>query len=269
MIRDELKELYLSNPTLFENVAESDFYTYLYDSENKRYDPFLKSEFESDEKNRIFDKVKKALNGTPFQYAVGFAYFYTDTFSVCEGVLIPRAETEILVEKAIELIPENTHFLDLCCGSGCVGLSVLKHRPDTTATLVDISETALEVTRRNAEKLGVLNRARFEKMDILKEDVNTLSPFSAILMNPPYITGEEMKCLPDNVMREPSLALYGGEDGLLFYRRAKEWKKDALFIFEIGSGQAESLLSLFPDGEIIRDFQKRDRIFILRQQNLK
>lgn len=262
MIRHELKRLYHSSSALFENVSERDFYTYLFDSENKDFDPLSECEFSESEKERIFDKVQKALNGTPFQYALGFAYFYTDRFSVREGVLIPRADTEILVEKARELIPENAHFLDLCCGSGCVGLSVLKNRPDTTATLVDISDTALEVSRENAERLGVLSRVRFEKLDVLKEDINVLSPFSVVLMNPPYITGEEMTRLPDNVMREPREALFGGEDGLLFYRRAKAWENTPLLIFEIGSGQAESLKKLFPDGEIIKDFQKRNRVFI-------
>ena len=265
MIRDELKTLYLANPVIFENVSQNDFFTYLYDSERKKYDVFLKSEFSECEKERVFDRVQKAINGTPFQYAMGFAYFYTDTFTVCEGVLIPRADTETLVEKAIELLPENAHFLDLCCGSGCVGLSVLKNRPDTTATLVDICDTALEVSRENARLLGVSARASFEKKDILKDEISEFSPFCAILMNPPYITGEEMTALPDNVMHEPRLALFGGEDGLAFYRRAKEWENTPLLIFEIGSGQAESVIEIFGGGEIVRDLQNRNRVFIKKK----
>jgi len=170
---------------------------------------------------------------------------------------------EVLVEKAIELIPKNAVFADICTGSGCLGISVLKERPDLKAILLDISPIAKRVCEKNISSLGVADRCSFIQFDLFND---TLPQCSAILMNPPYITKEEMKKLPRNVMREPALALDGGEDGLDFYRYAASSKdfKNKLLIFEIGYMQGIALRELFGGGDIVPDLSGNDRVFILQ-----
>lgn len=206
---------------------------------------------------------ERAINGEPLGYILGKVPFYKEEYFVEEGVLIPRSDSEIIVEKAIELIPENTHFTDICTGSGCLGISVLRSRPDLTATLLDISPFSERVAKKNIAVLGVSDRCEFRRFDLFSDQ---LPDCAAVIMNPPYITKEEMTSLPINVMREPTLALYGGEDGLSFYRFVSSSPdfKDKLLIFEIGYRQGDSLSNMFGGGEVYKDMGGNDRCFMLR-----
>ncbi len=247
-----------------ENISKRELISYLLESENLPEDRFFESILGEDKRASLLEKAERVLNGEPLQYVCSFAYFYRSRFKVQKGVLIPRRDSEVLVETAEKTLPKDSHFLDLCTGSGCLAISILLERADLSATLVDISDTALSVARENAEALGVLDRCTFLKFDVLSGDFRELPMHSAIIMNPPYLTREEMTLIPENVAYEPTLALYGGDDGLDFYKRLfSETKNDArILIFEIGAKQASSLTQLFGGGEIIRDLSGCDRVFL-------
>lgn len=213
------------------------------------------------DKKEIISDMEKAVSGYPLGYILGKVPFYKEEYLVGEGVLIPRCDSEVLVEEAIKRIPENAHFLDICTGSGCLGISVLKNRKDLTATLLDISPFSEKWAKENIVFNGVEDRCTFERFDLFSD---TLPKAAAIIMNPPYITKEEMKALPENVKKEPSIALDGGESGLIFYEKIKSLDlKDTLLIFEIGSKQGKELKALFNKGEIIKDLSHNDRVFVV------
>lgn len=170
------------------------------------------------------DAVRRVTEGEPVQYITGKTDFYGREFAVKPGVLIPRFDTETLVEKTLSLLPQNGRFADLCCGSGCIGITILAERNDSTGFFADISSTALEMTTKNAENHGVETRAEIKEADVLKPCNEGF--FDLILSNPPYIPSAEIKALSKEVKNEPSLALDGGEDGLNFYRAIlKNFKK--------------------------------------------
>ena len=213
--------------------------------------------------------MERVLSGEPMQYIFGYAPFY-DLKILCEpGVLIPRYDTEVLVEEAIKTLPPGSVFADICCGTGCIAAAVLKHRPDTTAVCADISGAALRLTRQNLQNNFLDGRASVIAFDVFG-DWNVLPKVDAILCNPPYINEADMKKLPENVRREPAEALYGGVDGLDFYRRiisasAGIFKGAPHIIFEIGydQGKALPLLSPYPC-KIKKDLSGNDRVCIIR-----
>lgn len=211
-------------------------------------------------KEKITSDMARAVSGEPLGYILGKVPFYKEEYLVGEGVLIPRCDSEVLVEEAVKRIPRDSHFLDICTGSGCLGISVLKSRPDLSATLFDVSPFSEKWAKANIEYHGISSRCEFRRFDLMKERPPETS---AIIMNPPYITSEEMKLLPENVKKEPTLALFGGDDGLDFYRRIKALDlKNTLLIFEIGSEQGEALKTLFQGGEIVKDLSNNDRVFV-------
>ena len=180
--------------------------------------------------------VKRREAGEPLQYVEGFAYFMGHRFQVDGRVLIPRPDTEILAEAAINYLEklESPSVLDMCTGSGALAVSIACARRDAIVTAVDISEDALCVARENGEDTAV----RFVKSDLFAE---VEGAFDVIVCNPPYLTSDDMDELQSEVRQEPALALFGGEDGLDFYRRmANELPKrmkHAAF-FEVGMRQA-------------------------------
>lgn len=213
--------------------------------------------------------LKRIKEGEPIQYVFGYTPFYDMYLNCSPGVLIPRFDTEVLVEEAIKTLPQNACFADLCCGSGCIAAAVLKHREDMRALCLDISDKALELTEKNIKKYNLQSRCRIQRFDVFGSWDN-LPRFDAILCNPPYINAADMKTLPDNVLREPREALYGGEDGLLFYREIlkkskNHFKSTPHIIFEIGYDQADGLRGL-TDGKckIKKDLSKNDRLCIIR-----
>ena len=210
----------------------------------------------------------RLLAGEPLQYYLGTAPFWGFDFLAAPEVLIPRPDTETLVRKAAEIVPENALVFDFCCGSGCVGLALLMERPDLSAVLFDLSQAALSLTKRNIERFALSGRAFAEQLDVLtpaaREAILSRRP-SLVLTNPPYLTALEMECLPENVKREPSLALAGGEDGLLFYRAFAALCRETgtPFLAEIGWTQGAAVLEILREtglsGTICRDEGGRDR----------
>ena len=213
--------------------------------------------------------LKRYLSGEPLQYIFGYTPFCDLLINCRPGVLIPRYDTEVLVEEAVKTLPSGALFCDMCCGSGCIAAAVLKHRPDTRAVCCDISDAALELTRENLLKYGLEDRAEIVRFDVFG-DWSVLPRVDAILCNPPYINAADMEKLPENVRREPREALYGGEDGLDFYRRVTEASKDvfrgpAHIIFEIGYDQGAALPGLCPYGcTIKKDLSVNDRVCVIR-----
>lgn len=256
-MQKRLKEIYLASEFARENLSFRETVGLILEKHGYERDAILLG------KDVDLEKIEKdfvrAVSGEPLGYVIGKVPFFREEYFVGEGVLIPRCDSEVLVETAIKVIPEGTHFLDICTGSGCIGISILKAREDLTATLLDKSPTALGWAKRNVVENGVEGRCEVRLFDLMKEE---LPHSSALVMNPPYITEEEMNTLPENVKREPSLALFGGEDGLDFYRRVKALSPDRTLVFEIGRGQGGALLELFEGGKIIKDLSGNDRVFL-------
>lgn len=216
--------------------------------------------------------VERRAAREPLQYVIGEVDFYRERYKVTPDCLIPRADTEILVEEAVKRIPEGARFIDLCTGSGCIALSVLNNTPLTSATAVDVSEGALTVAGENAERLGLTERIDFLKADVLKGAVE--GKFFAVLSNPPYVTTKAYGELMPEIYFEPEIAFLGGEDGLDFYRSIlknyrESLEEDGFFGFEIGYDQKESITSLAEENsmniEIINDYSGNPRVAILKK----
>ncbi len=209
----------------------------------------------------------------PLQYLIGEWPFCNEIYTVTPDCLIPRADTELLVERAIALLPSGGRFIDLCTGSGCIAISLLAARPDATGIAADLYEKTLSVATRNAERNGVSERIRFRKADVLSPGfMKTLGDFDLILSNPPYIATEVIDTLSPEVSHEPRPALDGGGDGLDFYRvLLREYprylKRGGKMILEIGYDQRDALSVLARQNrlttEIERDLGGNDRIAIL------
>ena len=255
-----LKELFEGSDFAKENLSFRETVSLILEKYSLDRDTLIMGwEIEKSVAEKIISDFKRAISAEPLGYILGKVPFYKEEYLVGDGVLIPRCDSEVLVEEAIKRIPRSAHFLDICTGSGCIGLSVLKSRPDLTATLLDISPFSEKWAKKNIEYHGLEERCTFKRFDLLKE---ALPECDAITMNPPYITAKEMKALPENVKREPSLALFGGDDGLDFYRRIKNLSPKASLFFEMGCLQGDDLIRLFEGGEIVRDLSGNDRVFI-------
>ena len=200
----------------------------------------------------FIEDVKRALTGYPLQYITGKTAFWNGEFYVGEGVLIPRSDTERTVELALEAIKPDSIVYDVCCGSGCIGISLLKSRPDIKKCYCfDISPVALEYTRRNAVLNGVQDRLEAIKCDVMSGFFPDDIPHAHVIVsNPPYVRNDEMAHLPENVRFEPELALVGGEDGCDFYRKILHdfvplLENNGELFFEIAPAQAQILTPLF------------------------
>ena len=193
---------------------------------------------------RLNDAIERRKNREPLQYILGSVGFYREEYRVTPDVLIPRADTETLVDFAVKNLPEGALFLDLCTGSGCVAISTLKNTSHTRAVAVDLSEGALEIARENAERNGVSDRIDFLKCDLMSEVV--LGEYFALLSNPPYVADKVYEGLEGEIFHEPKMAFVGGDDGGDFYRRLTpiyrdKIAKDGFIAYEIGYDQAEML----------------------------
>ena len=229
----------------------------------------LISDVETDSE-RVIDAVRKRAEREPLQYIIGKVYFYNEAYEVNPSVLIPRSDTEILVEYAVKNIPEGKTFVDLCTGSGCVGISTLKNTKNTTAVLVDISDRALLVAKKNAALNGVLKRAELVCSDVLSDTLD--GEFYAVLSNPPYVKDEVYKTLEKEIFHEPRIAFVGGEDGCEFYKAiTRKYKNkiatDGFIAYEIGYDQGEALADIAEkEGmacRIIKDYSGNDRVAVL------
>lgn len=214
---------------------------------------------------------KRRIAGEPLAYILSVVEFYGCQIEVTPDVLIPRVESEILVDHILGRLENNTgSVLDLCAGSGCLGLAIKKHRPDLTVILSDISPKAIELAEKNAKRNGLdvicLQGDLFDSLGERKIDF--------LVSNPPYISEEEFYTLDSSVKDyEPSLALMGGKDGLEFYRRMekdskKYFNQNGKLFFEIGYNQGEALKTMFSGPmwkgkEVLQDYAGHDRFFFL------
>ena len=210
--------------------------------------------------------VQKRAEHIPLQYIIGEQEFMGLRFKVNSNVLIPRQDTETLVEQVLKIVKPGMKVLDLCTGSGCVLISVLKNAPELTGMGSDISKTALLVAKENAKLHEVdAEGARGDLFD------NITETFDVIMANPPYIpTGEILSLMPEVRDFEPENALDGGEDGLDFYRKIAGQVKDYLnpggYVYmEIGYDQGEAVSELmrnagFTEVEVIKDLARNDRV---------
>ena len=219
---------------------------------------------------RLAEMLSRRVTREPLAYILGEAPFYRAMLKVTPDCLIPRADTERLCELAIRHLSRGAHFCDLCTGSGAIAVTVLSERPDTTALATDISSAALAVARENAERLGVLDRLTLTTSDLLSETPEGC--FDAILSNPPYIRSEVVKALSPEVGHEPTLALDGGEDGLIFYRRLLSLspllRAGGFLLLECGYDQEAELATLAAEARLAMtpyyDYGKNFRGGLLR-----
>ena len=261
--RDYLKDLEYTDPIyetrrILSNLLNKDL-SYLVSHD----EDLLDSKIE----NKYFEILEKRQKGIPLQYILGEEDFYGRTFKVIEGVLIPRQDTEISVEKILNIIENNqiNNMLEIGCGTGIVSISVdLESSVDVTA--VDISEKAMENTRINKKELN-------SKIKIINSDLfsNINEKFDLIYSNPPYIKSCEIENLQVEVRDyEPRLALDGGEDGLFFYRNIIKSSPEFLnhkgfLVFEIGHDEAEDICNLMKDKfevEVYKDLNNLDRVVV-------
>ncbi len=205
---------------------------------------------------RLTALADRRAGGEPLQYLLGEWSFMGLSFLVSPAALIPRQDTELLAELAEARIRERGYkkVLDLCCGSGCVGLALLARDPALELTLSDISPEALALAKENARRLGLA--PRFVQGDLWEALLG--EHFELIVCNPPYLTEAELKSAQRELSYEPALALDGGADGLRFYRRIAASYREALtnnglLLMEIGSGQAKSAGALFDDTTVFTD----------------
>lgn len=223
--------------------------------------------------NEYKEYIEKIIKGKPVQYITNNQEFMKLNFYVDENVLIPQPDTEILVEEVIKSIDikENIEILDMCTGSGCIGISLAKNIENTKVTLVDISKEAIEIAKKNAIQNGVENKVTFIQSDMFE---NVKGKFDIIVSNPPYIKTDIIQTLDKQVQNEPHIALDGGEDGLDFYKilineAHKYLKKDGKIFLEIGYDQKQEVESLAKQSkhykkiETIKDLSQNDRVIIL------
>lgn len=218
--------------------------------------------------------VERRKSREPLQYIIGEVAFYKETYRVTPDCLIPRSDTELLVEYAVKHIPEGERFLDLCTGSGCIAVSVLKNTKDTECVAIDISEAALAIAAGNAESNGVGARLGLKRRDLLCEHIaDSEEKYFAVLSNPPYIPSAVYEGLEREIFCEPRIAFVAEDGGAEFYKRlipkGLSVLKDGGFLaFEIGYDQASLLSALAEehccDMELLRDYGGNDRVAILR-----
>lgn len=221
--------------------------------------------------------VKRRIQGEPLQYILGEWEFYGRTFSVGEGVLIPRADTEVLIDVLKEKSDKDQPLFvaDLCSGSGIIGLTIANEFPQSTVWLLEKSPLAMEYLHQNRLKdKNIAHRTHELLIDVLDESkINKqFSPNSLdiIVSNPPYLDQNDMKCLQREVQKEPSMALFGGEDGLLFYREiTRLWRPflstKGLLYYEVGIHQADTVKEIllqegFEDLCVFEDYQGVPRV---------
>lgn len=208
--------------------------------------------------------------GTPLQYLLGTTNFMGLELQVTPAVLIPRFDTECLVEKALQLLEpiRQPTVLDICTGSGAIAIAISHYRKDAIVYAGDLSAEALHVAAQNNAQCGA--RVQFRQGNLLEPFSDLQGKVDLLIANPPYVTTEEMQVLPEDVRREPRMALWGGDDGLYFYRKLTAAAETQLnsggwLAFEIGWRQGAAVQQLllahgFCNAEILQDWQGLDRV---------
>ncbi len=230
----------------------------------------------AEQETMLDNALAQRVAGRPLQYILGEWEFLTLTLKVGEGVLIPRPDTELLCEAAAERLKGVPHprVLDLCAGSGCVGLGVASLKPDATVTAVELSDAALGYLRQNAARYPDYD-VTVKQADVLTDYTAFEGDYDAILSNPPYIPTADLATLQREVQHEPRMALDGTADGLAFYRViAEHWcenlAENGFCAVEVGIGQAADVAALFTaaglaNTEILRDLGGVERVVIAQK----
>ena len=224
------------------------------------------------------EMVERRAAREPLQYILGVTEFMSLPFEVHAGVFVPRPDTEVLVERAEELLRsrplhEALDVLDLCSGSGVIGVSLAARIPNLAVVAVDVSSSAARITARNAALNGVSDRVDAVHADAFAFLRDSGRRFTAVVCNPPYVGSDELAALPCEVRdHEPMLALDGGRDGLDFYRRvvpqlAGKITPGGLVLFEIGDTQGAAVSKLLRDAgfaavEVVKDYAGHDRVVL-------
>lgn len=253
----QLEEAQLDARLLLEEICGTDHNTLLCHGDR---------EVSEKEEEQYRKAIEQRAQHVPLQHILGYQDFMGLRFHVNEHVLIPRQDTEILVEEAMRYLHDGMRILDLCTGSGCILLSLLHYSNDCEGVGVDISKEALLVAKENAASLGI--ETDFVESDLYEK---VIGKFDLLVSNPPYIERKVIPTLMEEVREyDPYLALDGGEDGLDFYRRIVEQAPDYLcrggrILMEIGSGQAQAVSELlreagFKEIDVCRDFAGLDRV---------
>lgn len=246
----------------------------------ERYIIIKNDEMPEDKRLEYLNLIEKRAKNCPVKYLTGTCEFMELLFDVEPGILIPRPETELLVEKAISLFDKDASIkaADFCCGSGCIGLSFIHFMNKATVKLFDISDKALEISERNAKKLQLDNRCEIIKKDILTDEAEEM--FDIILSNPPYISTEDYNNLMDDVkLYEPEIALHSPDDEYKFYKRiinsyTKNLKEKGYLLFEVGYNQAQYIKSLilssdeYEYADIIKDYSGIERIVFAQKKSI-
>lgn len=216
--------------------------------------------------NCYVNYIEKRSQHIPLQHILGYQEFMGLHFVVTPDVLIPRQDTETLVEEVMRFLHDGMRILDVCTGSGCILLSLLKYSNDCKGTGCDLSEKAVSVAEENARALGI--SAEFVQSDLFE---NIRGRYEIIVSNPPYIASEEIPALMEEVREhDPLMALDGGKDGLYFYREIIKQAGDYLYpggmlFFEIGCGQAADVSGYmrqagYQDITVCKDLSGLDRV---------
>lgn len=268
-----------------EKLKREDIDTYILDSQLllgsiiKRDRVYLITNREEKINNKLkkdyLELLSKRAKKMPISYILGETEFMGLDLYVEEGVLIPRGDTEVLVEEVLKLIPENIEVkvCDLCCGSGAIGIALAHYRNNINIDLIDYYEIPEKMTIKNLNRHNLNDRATFIKSNLLEEPIKEKKKYDIIVSNPPYIKEEVIGTLMNDVKDyEPHTALSGGKDGLYFYKRIVEESKKVLnengiLSFEIGHDQAEEVNRLmteagFKDIRVIKDLAGLDRVVI-------
>ncbi len=244
-----------------------------------RADLILKKQKLDPSQERQYKEYRsRRAKGEPLQYILGSWDFYGLEFNVSPGVLIPRPETEGLVDAALKNF-KGVDILDLGTGSGNIAITMAKLLPYVQVTTVDTSLDAIEVAINNAQIHGVESRVEFVHADMRDFLVSHEKRYDMVISNPPYIPSPQMSHLPLDVQQEPSIALDGGEDGLDFYRLIIKTSpylitRGGYLIMEFGDGQAEAIKDLaraqplFSHREIFKDLAGKDRIILLSTRSV-
>lgn len=228
--------------------------------------------------NMMLNRLYK--DNIPMAYIIGKVNFYNEQYIVNQDVLIPRVDSEILVEKAIEYINnENLNtMLDMCTGSGCIGISITKNSKIKYTTLIDVSKEALEITNKNIILNKVDKKCSTLHSDLFSNLNNSNIKYDIIVSNPPYIPTKDINGLDASVKKEPTIALDGGKDGMDFYRKILKQalnylNNNAVLIFEIGYDELEKfkeIINRYPEYKVVeslKDFGGNDRVVVCRFQN--
>ena len=222
--------------------------------------------------SKFFELIRQRAAGRPLQYILGHWGFMGNKFKIGEGVLIPRDDTEVLVNATLECVKDVNapRLLDLCTGPGTIAITLAKQRPDATVVALELSEVALSYLEENIRLNGVKNVTSLQFDVLLGANSFDYDAFDIIVSNPPYIPTSELKDLQLEVQNEPQMALDGGDDGLKFYRViAKEWakhlKNNGHICVEVGQGQAQDVTAIFKqaglgDITIKLDLNKIERV---------